>query len=360
MSIYISSIGIANPENKYDQLQLVEFMSKIHNLNDLEKRKLSVLYRATGIDTRYSVLHDFNMNGQYDLFKIKDKDAAYPATSNRMAIYKDEALKISKKAIDECLNDDTEKITHLITVSCTGFYAPGLDYEIIREYKFSPSIERYTINFMGCFAAINGLKAAWNICKGNKDARVLIVCVELCSIHLQKEKTDDNFLANSLFGDGAAAVLVTSQKPSKPSLKIEDFFSSLLPEGEDDMAWKVTDFGFQMRLSQYVPDIIKNGIGKLSDEIFKKFNRNEIKNILAHPGGKKILQVIEQHFNLKKEDNYYAYHVLKNYGNMSSPTVLFVIYHFLKELPDERVGEKTLALAFGPGLTLESALMEVV
>ncbi|MGK7391766.1 MAG: type III polyketide synthase, partial [Candidatus Cyclobacteriaceae bacterium M2_1C_046] len=360
MSIYISSIGIANPKNEYNQRQLVDFMAHIHDMDEDEHRKLSALYRATGINTRYSVLKDFRMNGEYSLFKIKDADAAYPGTSDRMNTYKNDALALSKAAIENCMNGQKEDITHLITVSCTGFYAPGLDYELINEFNFSPSVERYTINFMGCFAAINALKAAWNICKGTPDAKVLIVCVELCSIHLQKEKTEDNFLANALFGDGAAAVVVSSQKPEKPALRINEFFSSILPEGEEDMAWKVTDFGFQMRLSQYVPDIIRNGIHKLSDSILDKFKREEIKNFLVHPGGKKILQVIEEHFKLSKEDNHYAYHVLKNYGNMSSPTILFVMYHFLNDLNNHEKGEKTLALAFGPGLTLESALLETV
>lgn len=360
MSIYISSIGIANPENQYDQRQLVDFMARIHDMDEEEHTRLSALYRATGINTRYSVLKDFKMNGHYSLFRVKDKNAPFPGTSDRMAAYKDDALALSKTAVENCLNGQKEDITHLITVSCTGFYAPGLDYELIKDLNLSPSVERYTINFMGCFAAINALKAAWNICKGNPGAKVLIVCVELCSIHLQKEKTEDNFLANALFGDGAAAVLVSGEKPEKLSLQLTDFFSSILPEGEDDMAWKVTDFGFQMRLSQYVPDIIKNGIHKLSDTILSNINRGEIKNFLVHPGGKKILQVIEGHFSLSKKDNQYAYHVLKNYGNMSSPTILFVMYHFLNDLDKYKKGEKTLALAFGPGLTLESALMEIV
>jgi alpha-pyrone synthase len=360
MSVYISSLGTANPENKYDQNQLVEFMGKIHQLNHEEQRKLQVLYRASGIRSRYSVLKDFQMNGQYSLFKIKDEKAPVPGTSSRMGAYQKEAFSLALKAIDDCTTDlKKEGITHIITVSCTGFYAPGLDYEIITHFDLSHNIERYSINFMGCFAAINALKAAWNICRADADANVLILCVELCSIHLQKENTENNFLANALFGDGAAAVIVNTRKPNKPALKILDFFSAIVPGGKDDMAWHITDFGFQMRLSQYVPAVISGGINQLSRQVYQKFTREEIKNFLIHPGGKKILEVVEQHFNLSKDANEHAYAVLRNYGNMSSPTILFVINQFLKSISDENSEEKTLALAFGPGLTMESALMEV-
>lgn len=360
MSVFISSPGTANPENKYDQDQLVEFMGRIHQLNDSEQRKLQALYRASGIKSRYSVLKDFQMNGHYSLFKIKDEKAPFPGTANRMSAYRKDALNLAIQAIENCTTDlKKEGITHIITVSCTGFYAPGLDYEIITHFDLSQNIERYAINFMGCFAAINALKAAWNICRANENANVLIVCIELCSIHLQKENLEDNYLANALFGDGAAAVIVNNKKPNKPALKILDFFSAIVPGGKDDMAWHITDFGFQMRLSQYVPAVISGSMGQLSEQVYKKFTRKEIKNFLIHPGGKKILKVVEQHFNLSKDANKHAYAVLKNYGNMSSPTILFVIKHFLESATSNNSEEKTLALAFGPGLTLESVLMEV-
>lgn len=361
MSVYISSIGSANPENRYSQQQLVDFMTRVHDLDDGEKRKLVALYRASGIRYRYSVLKDFQMNGHYDLFKIKEENAPQAGTSNRMEKYQREALSLSCRAIDNCTSNlKNEGVTHIITVSCTGFYAPGLDYEIIRNYNLDSSIERYGINFMGCYAAINGLKAGWNICRADENAKVLIVCVELCSIHLQKEKTDDNLLANALFGDGAAAVLLSGKKEPHNRLAIKNFFSGLLPSGEGDMAWHITDFGFQMKLSQYVPDVIKEGIGSFSKELFSKISRSQIKHFLVHPGGVKILKVIEQHFQLTKEENKHAYDVLKNYGNMSSPTILFVIKRFLESLNGSGGGDNVLALAFGPGLTLESALLEVV
>lgn len=361
MSVYISSPGIANPENKYDQNQLVEFMGKVHQLNDEEQRKLQALYRASGIRNRYSVLKDFQMNGEYSLFTVKDEKTPFPGTSSRMGAYKKEAFNLALQAIEDCTADlNKEDITHIITVSCTGFYAPGLDYEIITHFNLSHTIERYSINFMGCFAAINALKAAWNICRANADANVLIVCVELCSIHLQREKTDDNLLANALFGDGAAAVIVNNKKPERPGFKIMDFFSAIVPGGKDEMAWHITDFGFQMRLSQYIPAVISGGIDQLSRQVYQKYSRKEITDFLIHPGGKKILEVVEQHFNIEKEANKHAYDVLKNYGNMSSPTILFVFNHFLKSITRKNSGEKALALAFGPGLTMESALLEVI
>src|SRR5699024_10541350 len=147
-------------------------------------------------------------------------------------------------------------ITHLITVSCTGMYAPGLDIEIVQEARLSPSVKRTAINFMGCYAAFNAIKVGDAICKAEAEARVLIVCVELCSIHFQKKKDDDNILSNALFGDGAAAIVLQSTPPQAASLALERFHCDLSFEGKQEMAWHIGDHGFEMRLSAYVPDMI--------------------------------------------------------------------------------------------------------
>ena len=361
MSAYISSLGVANPDFRYGQAELVNFMARVHNLDEGEKQSLVALYRATGIHYRYSVLKDFQMNGHYDLYRIKDNGIPVAGTKIRMETFRDEALKLSIKAINNCTPSlKGENITHIITVSCTGFYTPGLDYDIIREFGLNPGIERYNINFMGCYAAINALKAGWNICNASKDANVLIVCTELCSIHLQKDPTDDNLLANAIFGDGSAAVIIKAEKPhDRQALELKEFFSDIIPAGIEEMAWQITDFGFQMQLSQYVPDIIRDGIGNLSKELFHKINKDQVRHFLVHPGGKKILKVVEEHFGITKSMNSYAHEVLRDHGNMSSPTILFVIKKFLDNIKSAQKGDNALALAFGPGLTLESALMEV-
>jgi predicted naringenin-chalcone synthase len=188
-----------------------------------------------------------------------------------------------------------------------------------------------------------------------------VVCTELCTIHFQRENTEDNLLANSLFADGSAALLIENQPRSGLNLKPISFYCEIATEGEYDMAWTVGDWGFEMRLSSYVPDVIKSGIKKLTTSLLEKISTDlsDISYFAIHPGGKKILETIEGELGLTKAQNHYAYEVLKNFGNMSSPTVVFVLSELCKQLTDEDQGKKVLSFAFGPGLTLESMVLEI-
>ncbi|HEY5692539.1 MAG TPA: type III polyketide synthase, partial [Cyclobacteriaceae bacterium] len=240
-------------------------------------------------------------------------------------------------------------------------FAPGLDIELVRQLELSSTISRTSINFMGCYAAFNALRVADSFCQQNKSAKVLIVCTELCSIHFQKENSEDNKLANALFADGSAALLVEASPRANINLEIGKFFCDLFTEGERDMAWSIGDTGFKMKLSAYVPAVIKNGIKKLTFSLLSlnKINLSDIDYFAIHPGGKKILEAIEDQLGLKKSDNKYAYDVLKRYGNMSSPTVLFVLKEIYMSITSKDQGKKILSLGFGPGLTLESLILTV-
>jgi prepilin-type processing-associated H-X9-DG protein len=283
----------------------------------------------------------------------------------RLSLYRDHGLRISLKAIAACLSKrpefDKKSLTHLIVVSCTGMYAPGLDIDIVKSLGLSPHIQRLCINFMGCYAAFNGMKLADLFCQTQADAKVLIVCTELCSLHFQKEHSDDNMLANALFADGSAALLVESTPRNGLNLKPESFYCALASEGEQDMAWTVGDLGFEMKLSSYVPEVIRTGIKQLTTSLLDRISLklSDVSYFAIHPGGKKILEVIEQELGLSKEHNHHAYEVLKNYGNMSSPTVLFVINKLCENLNGVDGGKKILSFAFGPGLTLESMLLKI-
>ncbi len=365
MSPSILAIGTAVPENAIKQPDIAEFMAAAHGLDALEKRQLKILYRATGISQRHSVISDYSSVNMEDWkFYPKSNDLKpFPTTEDRGKLYRQQALKLSSKAIDNCLEQcevDTSRVTHLITVSCTGMYAPGLDIDIINHYGLSKNIERTAINFMGCYAAITAIKHAKSICSNNEKSIVLVVCLELCTIHFQNKKTDDNLLANSIFSDGAGAFLMGSEPEyqEKVRLKPIKFHSDLLPEGSDDMAWNIGDFGYEMKLSAYVPDLIQSGIKSLISNLTNNIERKP-QHFAIHPGGKKILEVIENELEISRDQNLAAHEVLRHYGNMSSPTLLFVLKKLLGQLSDEHKGENVLSLAFGPGLTLESMLLEV-
>lgn len=362
---FITSIGTATPPHLLRQSTIAEFMIRAMELGNDDARKLLVLFRASGIETRYSVIEDYGKTEGFHFFENAPGMEPFPTTKRRLELYRRHALSISVEAVLDCLTSLTDfrkdSITHLIVVSCTGMYAPGLDIDLVKALGLSSSIERTSINFMGCYAAFNALKLAASACSSRPDAKVLIVCTELCSIHFQKENTDDNLLANALFADGAAAVLVEPTPRQGLSLQLESFHCELATEGEHDMTWTVGDLGFEMRLSSYVPDVVRSGIKNLTRSLLSKIQQNfsDVAYFAIHPGGKKILEAIETELGLTKEQNKYSYEVLKRFGNMSSPTVLFVLHEVCKNLKPTDHKKRILSFAFGPGLTLESMVLKI-
>ncbi len=359
---YITSIGTANPENKIPQNAIANFMVKAMSLGTDDERKLRALHRMSGIETRHSVLSDYGRTTDFEFYS--NYVDSFPATKQRMALFQKHAIHISISAAEKCLAKLSElkrsEISHLIVVSCTGMYAPGLDIDLVKALGLKSTVERTCINFMGCYAAFNAIKLAHSFC-AQSDAKVLVVCTELCSIHFQREVTEDNLLANSLFADGSAALLIEAHPRKGINLKPVSFYCEIATEGAHDMAWSIGDVGFEMRLSSYVPEVIKSGIKKLTTSLLAKISNHlsDISYFAIHPGGKKILEAIESELSLTKIQNQSAYEVLKKYGNMSSPTVIFVLNEVMKNLSDADTGKKILSFAFGPGLTLESMVLEI-
>jgi prepilin-type processing-associated H-X9-DG protein len=362
---FITSIGTANPPNKFNQSQLAEFMVQAMQLNGQDARKLKTIFRASGIETRHSVIDDYGKKDEFKFYNNNLNLEPLPSTKARLELFRKESFLLSLNAIADCFakvpNLESNNITHLIVVSCTGMYAPGLDIDLVKSLNLPSSIQRLCINFMGCYAAFNAIKIANTYCASDPNAKVLVVCTELCSIHFQKEFTDDNLLANALFADGSAALLIEGTARKGINLKPVSFYCDLAPQGEQDMAWTVGDLGFEMRLSAYVPEVIKSGIACLTKKLLEQISNqlSDISYYAIHPGGKKILEVIEQELGLTKKDNQASYEVLKKYGNMSSPTVLFVLNEIRKTLNSVDNGKKILSFAFGPGLTLESLVFEI-
>lgn len=362
---FITSIGTANPPNRFTQTQISDFMIRAMGLDKEGADKLRVLYRATGIDSRYSVLQDYGSSENFNFYPNTPCLEPFPDTARRLELFRKEALKLSRKAVDDCVGGvtgfDIKSITHLIVVSCTGMSAPGLDVELVRNLNLNSTVQRTSVNFVGCYAAFNAMRLANSFCAQNKEAKILVVCTELCSLHFQKENTEDNLLANALFADGSAALLVEPKMKSGINLEIGAFFCDLAITGEEEMAWSIGSFGFEMKLSSYVPEIVKTGIKKLTSSLLKANHivMDDISYYAIHPGGKKILEVIEQELNLSKDDNAPAYEVLRNYGNMSSPTVLFVLKEILNKIIGADDNKKILSFGFGPGLTLESLILTI-
>ncbi len=367
MTSYLCSIGTANPPHRIPQARIADFMAGALQLDEAGSRKLRALYRVSGIAHRYTVLPDYGReNGTYEFFPNTPDLEPFPTVGHRMAVFRQQALPLSVAAALDCLRQlpgtDPASITHLITVSCTGMYAPGLDIELVQALGLNRSVQRTSITFMGCYAAMNALKLADAFCRADATARVLIVCTELCTLHFQKSPEKDDLVSNALFGDGSAAALVQAHPAATgPSLALEAFHCGLEPDGQQDMAWHINDFGFEMTLSAYVPKLIEQGIQRLTDELLEKMpvQLTAIPHFAIHPGGRKILESIEQALGLSAHDNRFAYSVLRDYGNMSSATVLFVLRDLLRTLTPAQAGDPVLSFAFGPGLTLEALLLKV-
>jgi predicted naringenin-chalcone synthase len=365
MSSYINLIATAVPSFHYTQPEILEFMIRAHRLDQEKAARLLSLYRATGIKNRNSVLEDYSLKpSQYKFYPKSEDLEPFPSTSVRMEVYKKNALPLALKAIHGIIQQGfaIRNITHLIVVSCTGMYAPGLDIGIIESLQMPTDIQRTAINFMGCYAAFNALKVADSICNSDPAAQVLIVCLELCTLHFQKEQTDENMLANSLFGDGSAAVVVSANPIAPHSIKLMAFYSDLSLEAGSSMTWNISNTGFEMILTNEVPAVIKKGIKQLTCNLFKKLGMSpaDVNYFAIHPGGRKILEVIEQELGIDKFQNRFAYNILRDHGNMSSPTILFVIKNLLDTLSPSDHGRNILSFAFGPGLTMESMLLQIV
>ena len=332
----IISIGTALPAYKHKQDDIQKFMQLVYAMDNTENRKLKYLYHHSGIDYRYSVIPDYSRDiSEWKFYPQTENLEPFPSLEQRIKLFNKYAAPLSVAAIRDCISGCMygHEITHLITVSCTGMSAPGLDLQVMELMDLPKNIYRTSLNFMGCYAAIHALKIADAICSHEKNAKVMIVCTELCTLHFQKEPLIDNITSSLLFGDGAAAVLVTKDDYHKKGLRLDHFYSEVISKGKQDMAWELSSSGFLMTLSGSV-------------------EKKEITHWCIHPGGKRILDSIHRSLELKNGKLSYSYDVLKEIGNISSATILFALKKIMQN--DLNTGDKIFGAAFGPGLTMET------
>ncbi|MEO7924763.1 MAG: type III polyketide synthase [Chitinophagaceae bacterium] len=355
----ILSIGTAVPEYKHNQADILDFMQRVYAPDEAGRRKLKFLYHKAGIETRYSAIPDYSLPAaNWEFYPASENLEPFPALEQRMKWYQQHAAALSMQAIAQCVENFPErKITHLITVSCTGMSAPGLDIELMELLQLAPTTFRTSVNFMGCYAAIQALKIADAFCKADKNATVLIICTELCTLHFQKENTIDNITSSMLFSDGAAAVLVTGNEENE-GLTIGNFYSTVAAKGKKDMAWELSSKGFLMTLSSYVADMIEENFDQLVQDGLKAagMHKEEISHWCIHPGGTKILEAVHKSLGFTNGQLDGCYDILRNYGNMSSPTVLFVLQQIMRTM-DKKESNKIFSAAFGPGLTMETVIL---
>ena len=355
----ILSVGTSVPDYKHKQGDILEFMQRVYALDDDNRRKIKYLYRQSGIDTRHSIIPDYSLPAPaWHFYSPTENLEPFPSLELRMQWYEKYAAALSLTAIRQCLKKfPLHNITHLITVSCTGMSAPGLDLELMELLELPRTTFRTSVNFMGCYAAIHAMKMADAFCKTDKEANVLIVCTELCTLHFQKDATPNNITSSMLFSDGAAAILI-SNNPIAEGLTIGPFYSLVDMKGKRDMAWELSSKGFLMTLSSYVPDLIEKDFNTLVTDALSsaRLNKEEITHWCIHPGGKKILEAVYKSLEFKDDQLKSSYDVLKEYGNMSSPTILFVLEKVMESL-HQKEKNRIFGAAFGPGITMETFIL---
>lgn len=371
----LRGIGTAVPKFQANRQASASFATKISCASSGESKKMNALYRRTGIEQRGSVLLEEQSvseiaNGFYS--PAEDTDDRGPGTKLRNDRYRIEAPVLARQAAESALKTSglkSEDITHLITVSCTGFNAPGIDIALIDELELPYTTQRIQIGFMGCHAAINGLRAANGIVAYDKRAKVLMCCVELCSLHYQYGMVTDHIVSNALFADGSAAVVLESaacgtRPTSAPDVDFDDEAalgsveatgSFLVPGSRDAMTWCIGDNGYQMTLSARVPHLIEEHLASYLCNFLEQHGESldTIGGWAVHPGGSRILSAVKNALSLAEDALATSRSVLTDHGNMSSVTMLFILERFAaKNQPKPWV-----MLGFGPGLEIEVSLL---
>jgi alpha-pyrone synthase len=346
--VYLNRIGTAVPENDV-HASFVAYAPKLLS-DETDRKKFRVLARRAGIEHRHSVLRASQSDNKLDADNFY-QPGAFPSTRARMALYKEHAFPLAQSAIETLgIVDERDRITHVIVTSCTGFYAPGLDHDIIRHYGLNPTVERTIVGFMGCQAAMNAMKLAYHAVRSDPAARVLMVNLELCTLHLQELDDIDQIMSFLIFADGCAASLISAEPVG---FEILGFHADILPESREHITWHIGDTGFDMVLAREVPVTISTGIAEYVRSVPGILNNESIRHWAVHPGGRAILDAVRHGLGLSEEALATSSEILRTHGNMSSATVMFVLQAMLSEDMDNSLG---MAIAFGPGLSAEGML----
>jgi predicted naringenin-chalcone synthase len=351
MTFAILGLGTALPPHGLAQKRAAELTSQLSGYGDDQARRLSALYRRAGIARRHVTILDH-------VSLLAAGPPRGPSTRWRMQQYDESIRPLARRAASQALDragTPPGAITHLVTVSCTGFSAPGFDIGLIKDLGLGPAVQRTHVGFMGCHGALNGLRVARALARGEPDARVLLCAAELCSLHFQFGWDPDRAVANALFADGAAALVGGPVPAGQPlSWHVAASGSYLTTGTEDAMSWQIGDHGFEMALSPRVSGLIAEHLRPWLDAWLAGLGLTiaAVASWAVHPGGPRILDAVGEALGLGRPATADSRAVLADCGNMSSPTVLFI----LDRLRRREDALPCVALAFGPGLAIEATL----
>ena len=364
MSAAILGLGTAAPQHRIGRDAATKYAEMMSCSEPKQTRKVAAVYRRSGVQHRGSVLLEESIGGsisQNFYQAATSPDDRGPSTLCRSERYHQEAPILAKASAARALEQSqltADEITHLVTVSCTGFSAPGIDIALIDGLGLPATTQRVQVGFMGCHGAINGLRAAQGLCAADPNARVLMCSVELCSLHYQYGYDSDRIVSGALFADGSASVVLA---PSSESAECQlgsvgATGSCLVPDSRDAMTWLIGNYGYEMTLRATVPGLIEEQLeGFLTPWLAEQGHSiDSIGGWAAHPGGARILTAVETALGLDSNELAVSRSVLADHGNMSSATMLFILERFAAE----KRPKPWLMLGFGPGLEIEVALIK--
>jgi len=376
MPLHIAGLGTALPEHSIDQKDAAAIVERFCCDDDEQRRLLPVLYRRTGVSRRHSVLLEASVGGlderQSFFAERRHPGDSGPTTEARMARYAAEAMPLAERASIAAIAESgvaRKSITHLVTVSCSGFGSPGWEIRLVDRLDLRRDVARTHIGFMGCHGALNALRVAQAFGQAATESISLVVAVELCSLHQQYGWEPGRIVSNALFADGAAAVIgMCSRNANAPPPPLTCAATSvdhagwslvasgsyLVPDTSDAMTWHIGDHGFQMTLSPRVPELIQQCLRPWLETWLTSQGTTleRIRSWAVHPGGPRILSATAEALDLPADALAVSREMLQECGNMSSPTVLFL----LERLRQRNAPRPCVALGFGPGLTIEAAL----
>lgn len=366
MTPVILGVGTAVPPLKIDRAASVDAASTLCAENDDQAELLENLYRQAGVETRHIVhsLEEFRAvvydEGDFDtVFKARAKGDRGPSTAERMERYERESVPMAERACRGALERSgvsPRAITHLVTVSCTGFSAPGVDIALIKRLGLPTDLERTHVGFMGCHGSMNGLRVARGLLAAEPSATVLLCSVELCSLHYAYGWNPRKVVGNALFADGSAAVVLGNRpEPGPNDWRLAANGANLFPDSEQAMAWFIRDHGFDMILSSKVPNLIERNLRPWLESWLSRHELtiDRVGSWAVHPGGPRVLSCVREALGLAPEATDVSREILQDYGNMSSATVLFI----LGRLIERNAPRPCVGLGFGPGLATEAVLL---
>jgi len=363
MALKIAGLGTAVPPHAISQRDAAELSRALCLESEEKLRLLPILYRRTGVKKRHSVLLEAQdgepLSRQSFYPEAQHAADGGPTTRQRMQRYECEAPALAALAAERALADsglDPADLTHLVTISCTGFHAPGVDAALIGRLGLSRQVQRTHVGFMGCHAALNGIRVASSFVESDPAARVLVCAVELCTLHFHYGWDPEKVVANALFADGAGALIgVADDEADEECWRAGASGTLLMPDSEDAMTWTIGDHGFLMTLSPRVPELVRTNAGEWVDSWLRDngLSIDEVGSWAVHPGGPRILGAFDEAVGLENGETAISRRMLAEYGNMSSATLLFI----LERLRAEDAPRPCVAVGFGPGMVIETLLL---